>query len=175
MNKQTYCLDANVLIEAWQKYFSPTICPSYWDVLNTLGIQKRIFIPQMVYDEVANTEDDLAHWLMASKIPVRKIDGPITAIIRQIYDFNPNHKFLVDNTKQRSLADPWVIAHAIHERACVVTKEHKMVAANPNKIKIPNVCDNMSVKWMNDFAFIKELNIRFACTIKAGAQGSLFT
>ncbi|MGM0531632.1 MAG: DUF4411 family protein [Bacteroidota bacterium] len=26
-----YCLDANVLIQAWQKYYSPDICPGYWE------------------------------------------------------------------------------------------------------------------------------------------------
>lgn len=32
-----YCLDANVLIQAWQKYYNPKFCPSYWDILNELG------------------------------------------------------------------------------------------------------------------------------------------
>lgn len=43
--QQKYCLDTNVLIQAWQKYYSPKICPSYWDVLNRLGIENKIFIP----------------------------------------------------------------------------------------------------------------------------------
>ncbi len=31
MIEKKYCLDANVLIQAWQKYYSPKICPGYWD------------------------------------------------------------------------------------------------------------------------------------------------
>ncbi len=61
------------------------------------------------------------------------------------------HENLVDNTKGRSLADPWVIAHAINEKATVVTKEEKVTALNSNRIKIPNVCENMGVRWINDF------------------------
>ena len=118
-----FCLDANVLIEAWQKYYSPKFCPEYWDVLNELGDQGRIFIPEMVYEEITRTDDDLSKWLKNSKIPVRKIDVPVTRCLQSIYSTNPMHKKLVDNTKARSLADPWVIAHAINEKATVVTKE----------------------------------------------------
>lgn len=28
-------------------------------------------------------------------------------------------------------------------------------------IKIPNVCENMEARWINDFAFIEERNIFF--------------
>ena len=163
--KKTYCLDANVLIQAWQKYYSPKVCPDYWDVLNILGNESRIFLPEMVYEEIVRTEDDLSQWLKSSNIPVRKIDENVTNCLKIIYSANPFHKFLVDNTKSRSLADPWVIAHAINERATVVTKEEKVTAINSKKIKIPNVCDNMNIEWMNDFQMITELSIKFSCRI----------
>lgn len=73
-----YCLDANVLIQAWQKYYSPKICPTYWDLLDSLGIQNIIFMPEMVYDEIVRTDDDLSKWLKSSKIPIKKIDGQVT-------------------------------------------------------------------------------------------------
>lgn len=162
-----YCLDANVLIQAWQKYYSPKLCPDYWKILDELGKQGRIFIPQMVYEEITRTEDELSDWLKKSNIPEYKIDGPVTEALKTIYSANPFHQNLVDNTKSRSLADPWVIAHAMKENATVVTKEEKISAANTTKIKIPNVCDNMNVRWINDYQFVEELNIRFTCSIKA--------
>ena len=73
-----YCLDANVLIQSWQKYYSPNICPSYWDTLNTLGEDGRIFLPEMVYEEIVRTEDDLSKWLKSGNIPIRKIDADVT-------------------------------------------------------------------------------------------------
>ena len=162
-----YCLDANVLIQAWQKYYSPKICPSYWDMLNILGANKCILLPEMVYDEIIRTDDDLSKWLKASKIPIRKIDEQVTKCLKDIYSADPNHKYLVDNTKARSLADPWVIAHALRENATVVTKEEKITAINTSKIKIPNVCEKMNVLWINDFQFLFELGIRFTCEIEA--------
>lgn len=161
--QQKYCLDTNVLIQAWQKYYSPTICPSYWDMLNRLGLENRIFIPKEVFEEITRTEDELAEWLKASKIPVYNLNESVTKCLSNIFAANPAHRLLVDNVKQRSLADPWVIAYAMSEDACVVTKEEKVTAANSDRIKIPNVCDNMNVRCINDFQFIEEINIRFTC------------
>lgn len=164
-SEKRFCLDTNVLIQPWQKYYSPILCPDYWEILNQLGAQGTLFIPQAVFDEIAKSDDDLLDWLKSSRIPVLKVDGSVTSQLQRIYQTNEKHKFLVDNTKQRSLADPWVIAHALNENAIVVTKEEKVTAMNSNRIKIPNVCDNMGVPWMNDFQLVKELNIRFSCTI----------
>lgn len=61
-------------------------------------------------------------------------------------------------------ADPWVITHAINENAVVVTKEEKLTALNSRKVKIPNVCDNMGVRWINDFKIIEDLGIKFSCS-----------
>jgi predicted nucleic acid-binding protein len=162
---QKYCLDANVLIQAWQRYYSPKICPTYWDVLNSFGTQNKIFIPEIVFEEIVKSEDDLSKWLKSSDIPIRKIDENVTKCLKKIYSSDPSHKFLVDNAKTRSLADPWVIAHAINENAIVVTKEEKVTALNSKKIKIPNVCENMKVSWINDFQMIAELGVRFNCEI----------
>jgi hypothetical protein len=162
---QKYCLDANVLIQAWQKYYSPKFCPDYWIVLNELGKQDIIFIPKMVYDEITRTDDDLSKWLKKSNIPVAEIDENVTSFLKMIFAANPSHQNLVDNTKNRSLADPWVIAHAINVNAIVVTKEEKVTAINTTKIKIPNVCDNMGVPWINDFQLIDKLNIHFSCKL----------
>jgi predicted nucleic acid-binding protein len=160
-----YCLDANVLIQAWQKYYNPKFCPDYWKILVELGKNGKIFIPELVYEEIVRTEDDLSKWLKGSKIPINKISEPVTICLQKIYAADPTHTNLVDNTKARSLADPWVIAHALHENAGVVTKEEKVTALNSNRIKIPNVCDNMGIRWINDFQFIDELDIKFQCSL----------
>ena len=161
-----YCLDANVLIQAWQKYYSPKICPDYWSLLNRLGGEGRIFMPQMVSEEIIRTEDDLAEWLKSSKIPIHPIDGPVSECLKKIYEVNPSHQYLVANNGQHSLADPWIIAHAINQNAAVVTKEIKDTFNNPTKIKIPHVCDNMGVRWIDDFKFVEEVGIQFSCLIK---------
>ncbi len=162
INSNTYCLDANVLIQAWQKYYSPLICPDYWKILDQLGLEGKIFLCREVYDEIVKTEDDLSKWLKESNIPVRQATESVIDKLKQIYK-TPDHLKLVDNTKQRSLADPWVIAHAMDSNSVVVTKEEKVTQSNSKKVKIPNVCDNLKVKWIDDFTFVQELNLTFSC------------
>jgi predicted nuclease of predicted toxin-antitoxin system len=161
--KVIYCIDANILIQAWQKYYSPEICPSYWEVLNDLGKKGVIFIPELVYEEIEQGEDNLFEWLKNSDIPIKKIDGEVASCLKKIYGSNPNHKYLVSSNGIHSKADPWVIAHAMKENAIVVTKETKDYFKKQTKIKIPHVCDNMNVSWIDDFEFIRNLNIKFTC------------
>lgn len=165
---QKYCLDANVLIEAWQKYYSPKFCPDYWNLLNQLGRGGTIFLPQLVAEEIFRTDDDLSKWLEQSDIPVYKNDEAVIRCLKEMYAANPLHEHLVNNIKQRSLADPWVVAHAMNEKACVVTKEVKVTAINAgaNRIRIPDVCENMKIKCINDFQLVEELNMHFSCSLR---------
>jgi hypothetical protein len=128
-----------------------------------MGKAKRIFLPQMVYNEIAKTDDELFKWLKKSDIEVHKQDGKVGEFVIKIFAANPNHKFLVDNKNYRSMADPWVIAHALAIDACVVTKENFILQGGKDKIKIPNVCKNMNIRCINDFDFIKEMGIDFTC------------
>lgn len=167
-----YCLDANVLIQSWQKYYAPEICPDYWEILNELGKQGRIFIAEEVKNEIVVTddkekkEDDLSKWLKRSSIPVHKPTENVIKCWQNILQANPLHKLLVDNVKGRSLADPWVISQALDKKATVVTKESPIISLNAKKpVTIPNVCDNMGVRWIDDFAFVKEIGLKFSCRL----------
>jgi hypothetical protein len=166
-----YCLDANVLIQAWQKYYSPKFCPDYWEILNELGKKGRVFIPEEVKNEIVvpdspeKTEDDLSKWIKRSSIPIHKPTEKVISCWQKILQTNPLHKLLVDNIKGRSLADPWVISHAMSMNATVVTKENIETALNTKRIKIPNVCQNMGIRWIDDFEFVKELGIKFSCRL----------
>lgn len=167
-----YCLDANVLIQSWQKYYAPEICPDYWDILDTLGKQGRIFIPEEVKNEIVvsekleKAEDDLSKWLKRSSIPVHKTTESVISCWQKILNANPLHKLLVDSAKGRSLADPWLIAHALDKNAIVVTKEIPILALNAKKpVTIPNVCNNIGVRWIDDFTFVKEIGMKFSCKL----------
>ncbi|HCE58071.1 MAG TPA: DUF4411 domain-containing protein [Prolixibacteraceae bacterium] len=160
-----FCLDANVLIQPWQKYYNPKFCPEYWKILIELGKREIVFIPELVYEEIARTEDELSKWLKASKIPIERISESVTICLQKIYTTDPEHKKLVDNIRGRSLADPWVIAHAMDRNAIVVTKESKETALNSKRIKIPNVCENMGIEWIDDFQLIERLGIQFSCSL----------
>jgi len=162
-NKQKYCLDTNFFIEAWNKYYSPDFCQSYWDIIDNLAKEGIVFITQEVKREIDKGDDNLKEWLKGKKYIVKPITEKVQLCLKELYAKNPNHQYLANNVKNRSIADPWVIAHAMAENAIVVTKEYLANSPNPQKIKIPDVCQNMNVKWIDDFDFIKEVNIKFSC------------
>ena len=55
-------------------------------------------------------------------------------------------------------ADPWVIAHALATDGVVVTQETR-VPANSTKAKIPNICEEFRVPWVNMYQMLRELGV----------------
>ena len=94
---------------------------------------------------------------------IKTIDDKVQTCLKDIYAKDAKHKRLVDSTKGRSIADPWVIAHAMAADAIVVTKENRESNPNTPRVKIPNVCETMGVPWMDDFEFIRQMKISFEC------------
>lgn len=156
-----YCLDTNVFIQGWNKYYSMNLCPSYWEILDQLAHDNKVFSPIEVKREIEKTDDKLAEWIKTRPHLFIDITPEIQTHLREIMS---SHQRLVDSTKQRSIADPWVIASAIAENAVVVTKETP-AGLSSKRIKIPDVCQAMRVPWMNDFQFVEQIGIRFDAAI----------
>jgi len=152
-----FCLDTNVFIEGWNKYYSEDLCPSYWEILDSLARAERVSAPIEVRREIQKHDDALAEWVASRPYLFEEITIDVQHQLRQIM---ASYGRLVDNTRQRSIADPWVIAFAKCENAIVVTKE---MPAGPNtdRIKIPDVCQALNVPYMSDFQFAREIGIRF--------------
>ena len=156
-----YCLDSNALIEPWNKYYTLARCPEYWDILDQLAQRGNIFCTWEVKREIEKTDDDLKKWTQSRQYFFREETTEANANIRAILAKFPR---LIDTSRGRSMADPWVIAHAMAEEAVVVTKE-LLIGPDSDKIKIPNVCDAFAVEWMSDFDFIDEIGIRFSASL----------
>jgi predicted nucleic acid-binding protein len=152
-----YCLDTNVLIQAWNGYYSMDIAPNYWERLDRLADKGKLFCTMEVKREIIRTDDGLAAWVKDRPHMFKEIDSEVQKHLRRIMKDYPT---LVSVTKRRSIADPWVIAHAMAKEAIVVTKEEPK--AKVTKIKIPHVCEYLDVPWINDFQMVKELRIKLA-------------
>ena len=153
-----YSLDTNVFIEPWNRYYSPQFTKGYWELLKQYGKEDIIFSTMEVKNEIQKTDDDLSKWvntLTFFKLP----DESVQTSLRKIMKKYPR---LVDSTRGRSMADPWVIAHAQSEGATVVTTEQKA----PRKIKIPDVCEKENVLCIDVHELIKELKIEFTAKIR---------
>ena len=162
--RKIYCLDTNFFIEGWNKYYSPVFCSSYWEIVEQLGKRGMLFVPQEVKKEIDKVDDELQAWFKGKTFLVKNIDVNVQKCLKQLYAKDESHKYLANNVKGRSLADPWVIAHAMAEQAIVVTKEFSSSSPDAKKVKIPDVCKNMGVECIDDFEFIKRTEIHFTCS-----------
>ncbi|CAO80131.1 DUF4411 family protein [Candidatus Cloacimonas acidaminovorans] len=158
---KVYCLDSNALIEPWNKYYSPKIS-NYFDILERLIIENRIFCTEEVALEIKKGDDLLYKWLKKNESNfVKTIDSDVQKKVRIILSQFPN---LIDSKKQRSMADPWVIAHAWSLNAVVVTKEYPIDNVKKH-CKIPDVCKFYNICCMDDWQFIAELGITFVASL----------
>lgn len=150
-----YCFDTNVFIEPWNKHYKMSLTPQYWDNIDSLINAGRVFCPTEVYDEITKTQDDsLAKWVKSRKEKlVHPIIIPVQRQVREILERFPK---LIKVSKNQSMADPWVIAHAIIENAVVVTKE--AMGANTD-IKIPNVCKFYHLEYIDEFELAERENL----------------
>ena len=156
-----YCLDTNVLIEPWNKYYTIEICPDYWEIIDRLAKQGVIFCPEEVRREIDKIDDELKKWVKSRPHLFREINQTVQVRLREVLERFPR---LVDTVKDRSMADPWVIAYAMTENAVVVTKEGPTNGHTP-RIRIPDVCNALSIEWMDDHNFVSELGIRFSARL----------
>jgi len=163
--ERRYCLDTNVFIEGWNKYYSMDLCPTYWTILDQLAQQDRVFAPIEVKREITQHDDGLAGWIKTRPYLFKEITIEVQEYLREIM---AKYNRLVDSTRQRSIADPWVIAHAMAEKAIVVTKE---MPAGPNsrRVKIPDVCSALNFPWIDDFQLAREIGIQFSAHLANGS------
>lgn len=158
-----YCLDTNAFIEPWNKYYSIESSPEYWQILDELAQKNIVFCTDQVKREIERNDDNLKEWLSKRSYFVKDETEKVQINVRKILAKFPH---LISVGANRSMADPWVIAHAMSESATVVSKE---IAVNPkqktNKIKIPDVCKEFDVRCINDFVFNNEVGIKFKAGI----------
>ncbi|HEX41070.1 MAG TPA: DUF4411 family protein [Phycisphaerales bacterium] len=154
-----YCLDTNIFIEAWSKYYHMDFCSDYWRCLDEYAQQGIIFAPEEVKLEIDRIDDNLREWLSPREHFFRPITDDVQECLAKVFEEERHHR-LVDSIRGRSKADPWVIAHALAESAVVVTKE-EYAPPNSPRVKIPNVCEALGVDWIDDYGLIRRLGLTF--------------
>ncbi len=120
------------------------------------GINDGVLIsPMIVCEELKRKEDELYKWAFERE----KLFLPLTVEIqeaqKQIVNQFPK---LVNEAKQRSLCDPWVIAVAQIKSCPVVTQEE---FGSPQKPRIPDVCKALGIGCIKVADLIETLDWSF--------------
>jgi len=156
-----YLLDANAFIEARKRWYGFDFCPAYWRWLEASHASGLVFSIEKVAAEILAGEDELVPWVQArGDAFFLKPDIDVVQSLTSLsawasggdYDPSAVATFL-------DIADSYLVAHAHAKGYTVVT--HELVANTPRKVKIPNACVAVGVKWMNPFEMLRAEKARF--------------
>ncbi len=139
-----YSIDTSALIEGWYRRFPPDVVPGFWDNLDKLIQNGNLKATEEVLVELEKKHDVIHNWVKEREDLFILIDEEIQFVVRKILS---NHKTLIDSRRNRSSADPFVIALAKINSSIVITEE--LPTQSHNRPHIPDVCDALNIEYIN--------------------------
>ena len=139
-----YSIDASIMIEGWRRQLPPDIAPGLWDGLDDLIRSGDLRATEEVLVELERKDDEVFEWARERPDLFVPINEEIQMLVREIL---AEHKTLIDTRKNRSSADPFVIALARMNSCLVLTDERSTGSAK--RPHIPDVCAAYNVECNN--------------------------
>ena len=99
-----FCLDTNVFVQAWNRYYAIDFAEPYWTKLDELAQAGIVFATEEVKREIWQIDDSLKSWLQAREHFFKPIDNTVIECLQTIYKDERNRR-LVDSSKFRSVAE----------------------------------------------------------------------
>lgn len=169
-----YLLDANVLIDAKNKYYPIKRVPEYWEWLLYKAEKGNIKIPFEIYQELSDPDkkfqekDDLAQWLeteanKALLLLEEDIDSEALNCVLEEYTWDSKTKAYGEKLSEDELDvienDAILVSYAhMKENRCVVTLEMPRPSKKRHNKKIPDICNGLNIAWCDPFKLNRELN-----------------
>ena len=157
----TYLLDANVFIQAKNLHYGLDFCPAFWQWLIANNNGKTVFSIEKVEDEIEAGADELATWVAQRGATFfLKPDSAILPALGQVSNWvtSQNYEPAAVNTFLQ-VADYYLVASALAYKHTVVT--HEVASPSTKKIKIPNVCIGLGIKFMTPYEMLRRERARF--------------
>jgi Domain of unknown function (DUF4411) len=156
-----YLLDADVFIQAKNLHYGLDFCPAFWDWLVRGNASGRVFSIEKVGDEIAVGDDELSDWsahrgaaffLPPDEAIVRALGRVGAWATQQPYEPAAVSTFL-------QVADCYLVAHALAHGHILMT--HESPANSRRRIKIPNACIGVGIKFMTPYEMLRRERARF--------------
>lgn len=156
-----YLLDANVFIQAKNLQYGFDFCPAFWDWLEANNARGNVFSISQVGDELSAGQDDLADWSNArGEAFFLPPDNAVLTAAAQVsqWAYTQGYEPVAVNTFLQ-VADYWLIAFASAHGHTVVT--HEVPSNSMRKIKIPNACVGLGVRFVSPYQMLRQERARF--------------
>ena len=156
-----YLLDANVLIEAKNRYYGMDFAPGFWDWLELAHARGQIYTVRAVADEIA-PGDELSSWFQ--QLPSTFVfdptsdDAPHLGALA-VWATNSTHYRPEAIAKFLASADYRLVAQAKTLGFTVVTHEVPN-AQQVKNIKIPEACHQLGVLYLNAFDLLRNAGVQ---------------
>lgn len=154
----TYCIDTSAWLDGWVRDYPMEVFPSMCDRLAEAIEAGMLKCSEEVYVEIGKKDDGLRDWLKERKQVLVPIDETIQETVVELLTTYPR---LVDTHRNRSQADPFVIAtaEALGPDAVVVTGEKPR--GKLDTPKIPDVCDVRGIRCITFLDMLRDLGWKF--------------
>lgn len=138
-------------------------CPAYWDMIDKHIDNGSVFISDLVYKELTKGESEATDWVKERKESglVKEFhDAETQKVYQKIADHVAGDGYKPEEVEKfLSGADPWIIAACKAQGFTLVTKE--TYSDSKKKVKIPNICREFDVEYIDDFEMIRRLEAKF--------------
>ncbi|MEO0511672.1 MAG: DUF4411 family protein [Planctomycetota bacterium] len=169
-----YLLDANVFMSAKQLHYGFDFCPAFWDWLVRAHRTGKVFSIEKVSDEIQAGTDELSEW--AADLDdgfFQEPDQGTLVALGTVSQWATNHAFPNGQrytpaavSTYLQVGDYYLVAQALAGKHTVVT--HEVPANTINKIKIPNACLALNVKYVTPYEMLRKEKARFVLGAQRG-------
>ena len=146
-----YSIDTSAILDGWVRFYPQKVFPKLWIKLDELINIGELRATEEVFHDLERKEDEVYKWAKNRPQLFVPIDTEIQLVVSNILK---DYERLVDTKKGRSASDPFVIALALINKACVVTGEHP--TNKINEPKIPDVCRVLGIRCINLLSLMRE-------------------
>ncbi len=158
-----YCIDTNALIDAWRGAYPKDVLPDLWNKFEEMIDDGSLIATEEVFNELNKQDDELVLWAKSRSKLFIPIDEDIQNTVRDILYKYPK---MINVKKSKSMADPWVVALAIINKAKVISSEKYQQSKTKaldqtSTVKIPDVCRVFNITCFDVVGFCRDLNLVF--------------
>lgn len=161
-----YLLDANVLIDAHNKYYRADMVPEFWEWVMHCATSGTIAMPLETFEEVrggANAKRDLLNeWVCSAEVEGRlvlkeEVHQQALATVMDAYAPDLN-----DNEVEQVGRDPFLVAYGlvVPGNRCIVSNEVSKPSKQRANKKVPDVCVCVDVPCCDTFSMLRRLGFR---------------
>ncbi len=151
-----YSIDTSAILDGWVRHYPQDVFPALWNRIDELITDGKLRATEEVLFELKKKTDEVYKWAKSRSALFVPIDDDIQIAVANILQ---KHERLVDARKNRSAADPFVIALAQLNGCKVVTAEQ--LSNNLGKPRMPDVCLALNIPSINLLQLVREEGWRF--------------